>query len=198
MPNRIRYTSQMIEAPDIEPVTLEDARAHLRIDDDLTKDDDYIEQLITTARRRAENQTRRALITQRWSIYLSAFPSGISWRLPIAPVQSIAAVRYYDADNAEQTMPADRYALDQSTLMPRLRIVSPHAWPIAYVREDAVEIELVAGYGDDPEDVPQEIRHWILCAVAQMYEYRSLSDAKEPAALGFLDALLDPYLIPEA
>ena len=53
--------------PETEPVSLDDAKAHLRIDHDA--DDDVIARLISVARMMAEEYTGRAFIrrTSAWS-----------------------------------------------------------------------------------------------------------------------------------
>ena len=48
--------------PEVEPVTLAEAKAHLRLDTDA--DDAYVSALISAARERVELFLRRALITQ--------------------------------------------------------------------------------------------------------------------------------------
>ena len=54
----------LITAPTTEPVTLAEARLHLRLDSDFTADDDLIEVLIQSAREAAEQELGVALITQ--------------------------------------------------------------------------------------------------------------------------------------
>ena len=63
----------LITPPAVEPVTLADAKAHLKVD--TTDDDALITALITAARARAEWHTGRALITQSWTLWLDAWPA---------------------------------------------------------------------------------------------------------------------------
>ena len=56
--------SVLVTAPTEEPVSLAEAKLHLRVD--YTNDDVLIGALITAARQHAENDTRRALVTQTW------------------------------------------------------------------------------------------------------------------------------------
>ncbi|WP_025917676.1 head-tail connector protein [Herminiimonas sp. CN] len=58
--------------PAVEPVSLAEAKLHLRVD--FTDDDTLITMLIGAARVAAENICRRAFITQKWDLYLDAFP----------------------------------------------------------------------------------------------------------------------------
>ena len=57
--------------PAAEPLTLEEAKAHLRITHDA--DDDAINALISAAREMCESYTGLALITRGYSLYLDLF-----------------------------------------------------------------------------------------------------------------------------
>ena len=62
-------------APTEEPVTLAEAKTHLREDLADVGNDALITILITAARLHAENVCRRAFVTQKWDLYLDAFPA---------------------------------------------------------------------------------------------------------------------------
>lgn len=74
-------------APASEPVTLEEAKTHARVRH--ARDDVFITSLIAVARRRAEHDTGKALISQRWTATLDAWPeveSGEAFRrVALAP-----------------------------------------------------------------------------------------------------------------
>ena len=108
----------LIAPPMVEPVSLAEAKAWLRVD--VNDEDAAILSLISAARALVESATRRALVTQSWRLALDAWPfvgadggwSILSTRpnatpyeiqLPLAPVQSVSAVRVYDA--AGQALP---------------------------------------------------------------------------------------------
>ncbi|MBW8067975.1 MAG: hypothetical protein GJU73_11120, partial [Ferrovum sp.] len=63
---------QLISGPGVEPVSLLEAKAHLRVD--IPDDDALITALIVAARMHAETVTRRALIAQSWKLVLDSFP----------------------------------------------------------------------------------------------------------------------------
>jgi uncharacterized phiE125 gp8 family phage protein len=56
-----------------EPVSLEEAKAHLRVDG--TIDDAYIGALITAARTDAENRLQRSLTETTWRVTLGDVPA---------------------------------------------------------------------------------------------------------------------------
>ena len=68
-----RYGLVPIVAPYAEPVHLDDAKLHLRVE--VTDDDALIRTLIVAARNHAEIFTGRALVTQTWDLKLDAFPA---------------------------------------------------------------------------------------------------------------------------
>src|SRR5262249_41785719 len=59
-------------APAFEPIALELAKTHLRVDS--AADDDYIKALIAAARQEAEDFQGRAWITQKWALTMDHFP----------------------------------------------------------------------------------------------------------------------------
>jgi uncharacterized phiE125 gp8 family phage protein len=65
--------SQTHHRAGVEPITLNEAKAHLRVFG--TDDDGYITSLIAAARQSAESLTDRALLPQTWELALDEFPS---------------------------------------------------------------------------------------------------------------------------
>jgi len=73
---------KLVTPPAVEPVTLDEAKAHLRLDSN--EDDTYVSALIAAARERVELFLRRALITQTFEFTLDGFPASpsLSSRIP--------------------------------------------------------------------------------------------------------------------
>ena len=162
----IRVTTE----PAIEPVTLSEAKLHLRIDD--TTDDDMVENLIKSARRSAEIETNRSFITQTVALTLANWQSIIE--LPRSRVQSVTSVKYFDTAGNQNTVDASNYQVDLSVDPGRLAPVYGYTWPTIEPRTfEAVEIIYQAGYGDATTDVEEEIRQAILMLVTHLYENRS-------------------------
>ena len=80
-------TMQLITAPELEPVTLADARSFLRID--TSADDEILQKLLTTAREMVETRTGLALITQSWQLKIARWPRSGRLALYRFPVQMI-------------------------------------------------------------------------------------------------------------
>lgn len=62
----------LLTAPAVEPVSLAEAKAFLRVEHN--DDDDLIGALAAGSRIHVEAQTRRALVTQSWRIALYEWP----------------------------------------------------------------------------------------------------------------------------
>lgn len=69
----MRWTLERVTEPEQEPVTLTEAKRHLRLPDDLTDADDDVEALIKSGREWAEDFTGRALFDQQWRLSLNSY-----------------------------------------------------------------------------------------------------------------------------
>jgi uncharacterized phiE125 gp8 family phage protein len=189
-------TLRLITPPAAEPLTLAEAKLHLRVDH--SADDDLITALIQAAREGAEHLTGRSLITQTWERVLDAFP-GAEIELGRPPVASVVSVVYIDGAGNQQTMDAADYSLDNST--PNGWVLPSDAldvWPITYDTANAVRVQFTTGYGASGAAVPAAIRSWMKLRIGTLYKLREeivagVSVADLPG--GFAERLLDPYRI---
>jgi uncharacterized phiE125 gp8 family phage protein len=180
--------------PDVEPVSLAEAKAHLRVDG--SAEDTLIGSLIITSRLHVEAALGLALITQGWSYFLDAWPaSGPHVRLPLRPVQSIAAVQLYAADESVETLSPAIYLLDGAAVPPRLVRQGSLPWPPPKRTANGIEIAFTAGFGDAAGDVPAPIRQAVLLLVAHWYEHREPIEigAAHTAVPHMVSELLHPY-----
>lgn len=161
--------------PAVEPVSLAEAKAHLRIDG--TAEDGFIQSLIVTSRLHIEAALGLALIEQDWSWTLDAWPLEPGVALPMRPVSAIQSVRVVAADISHATVDPARYVLDGHGNPARL-LPTTLPLPAPAIPAQGIEIAFTAGYGSTPVDVPAPIRHAILLLVAHWFENR------EPVVLG--------------
>lgn len=182
---------RLITAPAAEPLSANDVKTHLRVSG--SGDDAYITALITAARQLAEQRLARALVTQTWELVLEQTPmDGGPAVLPLGGVTSVTSVKYYDAANALQTWSASLYEVALRDLLSDVRPVYGEAWPITYVRWDAVQIRFVAGYAD-AASVPAAIKQWMLLQIGHMFEHREAASDFQAYVTPYVDGLLDPY-----
>lgn len=155
-------------APAKEPITLEEARLHLKVDS--ADDNTLISDLITTARMLIEKETKRAFITQIWQMFLDTAPHVIE--IPKPPLQSVESITVIDTDGSESLIDDDDYMVDTSENSPgRIMPKIGYIWP--YHRGFAsFIIEFKVGYGDNATNVPKDIRDEILRLVAHLYQNR--------------------------
>lgn len=157
--------------PQVEPFVVDDLRGVLSLTPEETEFDDEITTMIASARARAEAFTRRRLITQTVTQFLDAFPHG-GIALRIAPVQDVSEVRYIDPDGAVQTLAAAAYKISRSSGYEVLMPAFGHDWPATRSEPDAVEIDIIAGYGDAGADVPDDILRAMKMDIAHLFEHR--------------------------
>jgi uncharacterized phiE125 gp8 family phage protein len=165
--------------PTEEPVTLTEAKAHLRVTG--TDDDTYITSLISAARQRAETYISRAICEQTLAYSLDAFPT--EFALPRAPVSSITSITYTDEDGNTGQVLSD--SLYQSNIVGSAdNKISPavnQSWPSTQSSTyNAVTVTYVAGW-DNPtaspivRPLPTPIKQGILLMIGEMYENREES-----------------------
>ncbi|MFM0330658.1 head-tail connector protein [Paraburkholderia strydomiana] len=187
-------------APTEEPVTVDEAKLHLRVTD--SSEDTLITMLISAARIHAENVCRRVFVTQKWDLFLDAFPyytyygvipgyvpvdqlpsawmtmrnyavrfRGSKIDIPFPRLQSVDAVKYIDPNGVLQTMDPSAYVVDAISEPGVLTPKTGTYWPDTENTTNAVQISFTAGYGD-AADVPAGIKSWILLRVGALYENR--------------------------
>ena len=202
---------QLITPPAAEPVSLAEAKLHLRVDFD--DDDALIQALISAARQAAEMLIQRQLVTARWRMVLDSFPGpslmgvpagqtftlpGHAILIPKSPLQSMVEIRYLDMAGVSQVMPSAHYTVDKACEPARITPVFGQIWPVALPQIGAVSVTFDAGYGS-AADVPEGLKSWIKLRLGSLYAHReevaSMARGRiDP--LPFVDGLLDPYKVP--
>lgn len=161
----------MITGPALEPVSLSEAKSHLRVD--ITDDDALIGGLITAVRELYEQELNQALVTQTWELVMDAFPAGGIIRLPKPPLQTVTSIKYTDKDGAEATFSSSNYLVDTDRKPGCIVLKHSASWPAVELREvGGVRVRYVAGYGSNAGDVPRRFKQKMLLYVGTLYENR--------------------------
>lgn len=148
-----------------EPITLAEAKAHVRAGTSTTEDA-LITALISAAREYCENYTSRALATQTLEMYLDRFPCAYEIELLRPPLQSVTSVTYTDSAGTTTTMTANTdYIVDADSMMGRIVLPYGKLWPsFTPYSVNPIKIRYVAGYTDIPKTIKQAmlllIGHW--------------------------------------
>jgi len=162
-------------APAVEPITLYEAKRHIRVDIDNVDHDDYLETLIPTSRQRVEDITWRKLITQTWYGYLQDWPSGDYIELPFGSLQSVTTIKYTDDDGDQSTWDSAEYIVGTDYMKGRVTLADGEVWPNDNLYpSNPIQIEFVCGYGLAVA-VPAQIKHAIKMILSEIYENRETS-----------------------
>lgn len=159
-------TAYLLAGPAEEPISLVEAKAFLKVDD--TAEDTLITTLIGAARLHLEGVTGRALLAQSWRIVLDDWPEGGVVKLPVSPLMSVTGIAAIDDGGASHEIALAQFASEPDRLIVP-RVVT--GMPMLQARQ-GLEIDYVAGYGSEPEDVPVDLRQALLGLVAHWYEHR--------------------------
>lgn len=177
----------LIAGPAVEPVTLPEMQAYLRLDGDAEAE--LVAGLIKAARLVVEAAAGRVLIEQRWRVVLDRWPDTRTIPLPLAPVIAIDRIRVQGAEGAVD-LPPQAFAADLLGDPPRLRIAATAPEPVSAA--NGISIELRAGFGPDSAAVPATLRLALKILVARWFENRgdiAGDQAMPPEAL----ALVAPF-----
>lgn len=183
---------RLIATPATMPISLAEAKVHMRVDDDF--EDDLITSFISAAIDHVDGYSGilgRCLINQTWAL------SGANFNeiclLPFPDVSS-AIITYFDGDEVEQTFDSANYSLLETPCGSRLGFRQGAVIPTVFARADAVTVEFVAGYGVSGDKVPAAIRQALKMMVAYYYDHRdvSTSGTSDITPLG-VSALIAPY-----
>lgn len=164
--------------PAVEPVTLAEAKAHLRVD---TSDDDtYIGTLITAAREWCEQYLDRTLVHTQWVMRFDKFPdSGIEpVELPRPPMvtsgtATAVTVTFTTEPGATSTYSTAEYRVDRFATPGTVLPIYGSTWTPHRQDDNAISVTWWAGFGPTGSSVPAAIKHAMLMLVGFWYENRS-------------------------
>ncbi len=163
------------------PVSVAEAKEHLRIVD-MTTDDDYIGMLIDTATAWCEDYCDRTFAHKHYTVAFDDFPS-LRIALPRPPVQlaSVATnatvtISYVDQGGTTQTLTwaqsgTQQFRLDRDHVPALLYPLYLENWPNVRLDDKAVQVTYLAGYGG-AANVPTPAKHAIKMLVGFWYANR--------------------------
>jgi len=178
----------LIQPPAVEPISLQQAKAWLRVDH--AADDELIGALILAARLCVEAASRKLLVAQLWRLSMDAWPDG-DIVIPLTPLRQVNALRVYGADNVAVGVSPMTWTIDLPSQ--RVRVSPP---PRAPGRPfGGCEVDVVVGIGANADGVPAPLRLAVRMLVARWYERRgdAESDARFETMPAEIAALIAPY-----
>lgn len=150
------------------PVTLAEARAHLRVTD--ADENVLIVALLATACASVSAQAGRSVGLETWEIADTGF-SGLV-KLPKSPVVALTSVKYYLDDVLTTATLAD-FRLYEDEDYTFVGPIDGASWPTGQTRPDGTVIRFTAGY----TTLPTTLRHAVLLTVGHLFENRAAVSA---------------------
>lgn len=181
-----------------EPISTEDLKLTVKIDTDA--DNALMDAYVKAARQQVEIDSRRALITQAWTMTLDQAPAnrGAIW-LPIYPVISITSIKSFSTADAESTVATSVYRLDASSLPARIVLKDAQDWPTGLRPQNALQIIFSAGYGAAASDISDTgLLQAARLLAAHWYRQREpivIGESVSTLPLAY-DALIAPHRVP--
>lgn len=181
-------SAMLLTPPAVEPWTIAEAKTFLRVG---TSDDDaVIGSLIAAARGQIEALARCVLITQTWRVTLDEWPRDGRIRVRLSPLRDVAAARLRDEAGNAIAIDAERFLAGES-------VVHAPSWslPAPLRARGGIELDVIAGFGNSPSDVPDVLRHAVRTLVAHWYDNRGLAAIGGTVALlpGTVNAMIASY-----
>jgi hypothetical protein len=193
-----------------ECVTLEELKAHLRID--FHDQDALLNMSISAARVFIEEYLNRSLLNKTFELWLNSDELGAlsakDWagvrhgsiaeiagnstiNLRTGKVQQIVHVKSYGQGNDELDFDSSNYFLDEVSEPGRIVLNYGATWPTDLRYINALKIRFKAGYGTSPSSVPAPLLNAVKFLAAHFYD-EGCDDCNVPKSVFML---LNPYRI---
>jgi len=168
------YTLRLTVAPGIEPVTLDEAKAHIRQSGNA--DDALLTRIISAARSYVETETGRALITQTFEATFGEWPTVFNSDIEsseygsiVPSAQRVPAIEIVKLPfGSVSGITAAGEAWTDFTAIKTARGV--RIKPTSTIPDGEIVVTFTAGYGSTAALVPSDLSYAILMLVATLYD----------------------------
>lgn len=203
--NKPEFRARVVVPPTAEPISLEDARQHVRItpyleDGTAHPDDLLLMALVGAAREFCEEFTGMSLALKTYEAAADSFPpNGVPLELPHPPFVALESVVF--GSGSGDVFGASDVDVDLWSNPQRLFV--PGDWPAVEKAPGAVRVRYQAGYrltdapsSDTTPELPKLTRAALLLVVGHLYENReaSVERALQELPLG-VTSLLRPLRV---
>jgi uncharacterized phiE125 gp8 family phage protein len=126
-------------------------------------------------------------------VVLDQWPITPMVEVPLAPLQRLAAARVYNVDGSIIALSVNDFRVEVSAKQqPRLALLKRQPPPMVPI--SGIELDILAGYGDDGTSVPEQLKLAVKMLVAFWFENRG----DEPTGVSLkwpdeISRLLAPY-----
>lgn len=178
-----------VTKPEQMPVTLDTAKARLRIQDEDDARDSDLELLIEAAVGAVEQRTSLALTQAEWEATFDAWPSTSKpLKIDLFPIRDVLSLTYLDDEGNEQEVAADDWYWVETDYGAEIYTNVSYSQPALFDRSGSLRVRVSAGYddptitgisGSDPRlDFPAQAQMAVLFLVGHWYASR------EPVVVG--------------
>lgn len=184
-----------VSAPPAAAIPVRAFAEHLRLGSGFADDgsqDAVLELYLRAAMAAVEARIGRALLSRAFTWTVTRWREDASQGLPVAPVTSVDAIRLIGAEGDETDVDPEAWSLLRDGQRPRL--VGRFGRSLPRIPQTGhAEIRFTAGYGDDWDGLPADLRHAVFLLAATYYENRAEpGQASGTMPFGVL-VLLEPY-----
>lgn len=151
-------------APSGFPITKAEVKKHLNVGASDSSHDDLLDEYISSATAKYEQDTDTGILTQSWTQFFPVLQDGLTLTKRIC--SSVTSVKYYDSGNDLQTLSTDVYAFDSTTQ--QIRLKPEQTFPATYERFDAVFVEYVVGVNQS--SVSSQVKHALYLLIGAWFD----------------------------
>ena len=152
-------------APTDSAVSLADACAQVRVDDDDAANSAKLGDILMAAQSHVEAYTGTALTGRTVRVRCESF-ADLAY-LPFGPVRSIGSIAYVDSSGVPQTLDAGQYELRADGLEAAIAPALNVTWP-SLAAGSLITVMAVIGY----VDIPDVVRSAVLLIIGELFEKR--------------------------
>lgn len=182
-------------APAAEALPVRAFAEHLKLGTGFADDgslDAVLELYLRSAIAAVEARIGRALLRRAFSWTVTRWREDASQGLPIGPVDAVESVTLIGPDGEETVVEAESWSVLRDSQRPRLVGRFGRSLP-RIPRAGHAEIRFIAGFGDNWDAVPADLRQAVFLLAAHYFEHRSESvDAPTAMPFGVL-MLIEAY-----
>jgi uncharacterized phiE125 gp8 family phage protein len=161
---------KVITPPETEPISLDEAKKHCRIDEE-TDEDDLLSDLITAAREYCETNQNRVYITQTLELTLDKWPC-FPMEIPRPPLAEVISVKYTDKDGVETVWPTTEYIVDTDNEPGRIALAYGKSIPsVALAPINGIRMQFIAG----SDAVAKKFKQAMLLLIGYWYANREVA-----------------------